>query len=55
MKAIVTAPVCALLAKPTRQSTVVDEALYGMVVELLESPAPGWYRVRTHYRYEGIV
>ena len=55
MKAIVTAPVCALLAKPTRQSTVVDEALYGMVVELLEETAPGWYRVRTHYRYEGIV
>ena len=55
MKAIVTAPVCPLLAKPTRQSTVVDEALYGMVVELLEETAPGWYRVRTHYRYEGIV
>ena len=55
MKAIVTAPICPLLAKPTRQSTVVDEALYGMVVELLEEPAPGWYRVRTHYRYEGIV
>ena len=55
MKAIVPAPICPLLAKPTRQSTVVDEALYGMVVELLEETAPGWYRVRTHYRYEGIV
>ena len=54
-KAIVTASVCPLLAKPTRQSTVEDEALFGMVVELLESPAPGWQRVRTHYRYEGIV
>ena len=55
MKAIVTASVCPLLAKPTFQSTVEDEVLYGMVVELLESPAPGWQRVRTHYRYEGIV
>lgn len=55
MKAIVTAPVCALLAAPTQESTLVDEVLYGMVVELLEQPAPGWYRVRTHYRYEGIV
>ena len=55
MKAIVTAPVCALLAAPTRQSTLVDEALYGMVVEILEEPSPGWYQVRTHYRYEGYV
>lgn len=55
MKAIVTATVCPLLAKPTPESTLEDEALFGMVVELLESPAPGWQRVRTHYRYEGIV
>lgn len=55
MKAIVTASVCPLLAKPTRQSTVEDEALFGMVVELLDSPAPGWHRLRTHYRYEGIA
>ena len=55
MKAIVTAPVCTLLAAPTRESTLVDEALYGMVVEILEEPSPGWYRVRTHYRYEGFV
>ena len=50
MKAIVISPVCALLAAPTRESTLVDEALYGMVVDILEEPAPGWYRVRTHYR-----
>lgn len=55
MKAIVTAPVCSLLSAPTRESTLVDEALYGMVVDILEEPAPGWYRIRTHYRYEGIV
>lgn len=55
MKAIVSSTVCPLLAKPTRVSTLVDEALYGMVVDILEEPAPGWYRVRTHYRYEGFV
>ena len=55
MKAIITTTVCPLLSAPTRESTLEDEALYGMVVELLEEVAPGWYRVRTHYRYEGIV
>ena len=55
MKAIVTSSICPLFSKPTRQSTLEDEALFGMVVELLDAPAPGWQRVRTHYRYEGIV
>ena len=55
MKAIINTAVCQLLAKPTRESSVEDEALYGMVVDILEECAPGWYKVRTHYRYEGIV
>lgn len=55
MKAIVNTPVCAMRKAPTWESTLEDEALYGMVVDILESPAPGWYRVRTHYRYEGIA
>lgn len=55
MKAIVTVSVCPLMAQPTAASTLVDEALYGMVVEILDEPAPGWYQVRTHYRYEGMV
>lgn len=55
MKAIVNTPVCAMLKAPTWESTLEDEALYGMVVDILEEPAPGWYRIRTHYRYEGIV
>ena len=55
MKAIVNTSVCAMLDAPTRESTVVDEALYGMVVDILEEPAPGWLLIRTHYRYEGIV
>lgn len=55
MKAIINTSVCTLQAAPTRESSVEDEALYGMVVDILEAPAPGWYRIRTHYRYEGIV
>ena len=55
MKAIVNVPVCTLHAVPTRESATEDEVLYGMVVDILEEPSPGWYRIRTHYRYEGIV
>lgn len=55
MKAIVNKAVCMLHTRPTRESALTDEVLYGMVVELLEEPAPGWYRVRTHYRYEGFA
>lgn len=55
MKAIVNVPVCTLHAQPSRQSTTEDEVLYGMVVDILEEVAPEWYRIRTHYRYEGIV
>ena len=55
MKAIVNVPVCPLYSKPTRQSTVMDEVLFGMVVEIEDEVMPGWLKVRTHYRYEGIV
>ena len=55
MKAIVNVPVCPLYQKPTRECSVVDEVLYGMVVEILDEVIPGWLHVRTHYRYEGIA
>lgn len=55
MKAIVNVPVCALMTEPTRSSTLSDEALYGMVVEIVKAAAPGWVLVRTHYRYEGYA
>lgn len=55
MKAIVNVSVCPLYASPSRDCTLEDEALYGMVVDILEAVAPGWYRIRTPYRYEGIV
>jgi len=55
MKAIVNVSVCKMYDAPTRETTVVDEVLYGMVVEILEEIEPGWLNIRTHYRYEGIV
>lgn len=55
MKAIINVPVCGLYAKPTHESTLEDEVLYGMVVEILEETIPGWCLVQTHYRYEGYI
>lgn len=55
MKAIVNTAVCGLYGQPSRQCTLEDEALLGMTVDILEEAAPGWVRIRTHYRYEGIV
>jgi len=55
MKAIINTPICSLYKTISRESSLEDEALYGMIVDILEEPAPGWYRVRTHYRYEGYV
>ncbi len=50
--AVVTADIAPLYQNPELLSELADEALYGMVVEVLE--ARGDYRrVRTHYRYEG--
>lgn len=55
MKAIVNVSVCKMYDAPTRETTVVDEVLYGMVVEILDEIEPGWLNICTHYRYEGIV
>lgn len=55
MKAVVNVPVCSLLSQPRRDSPLADEALFGMVLEVLDTPEPGWGRVRTPYRYEGYA
>ena len=55
MKAIVNQTVVPLFSSPSHQNTVEDEVLFGMVVEILDHPTAGWYRIRTHYRYEGLV
>lgn len=55
MKALVKTALCPLHAQPDAHSELADEVLYGMTVELLERMGPDWYRVRTHYRYEGFA
>ena len=55
MRALVHRPICPLMTRPTCQCERRDEALSGMVLELLEELRPGWYRVRTPYRYEGYA
>ena len=55
MKAIVNAPVCPLMSKPRWDCELADEALFGMVVEVLEQTNEDYWRVRTHYRYEGYA
>lgn len=55
MDAIINVPICGLYKEPTQESTLEDEVLYGMVVEILDEPVPGWCLVRTQYRYEGYV
>lgn len=55
MKAIINVPICGLYKMPTRESSLEDEVLYGMAVDILEETVPGWCLVRTHYQYEGYV
>lgn len=55
MKAVVNAPICPLMSQPRPDCELADEALYGMVVEVLEETTPDYWRVRTHYRYEGYA
>lgn len=55
MRAIVKSPVCPLTCQPRRDCERIDEALAGMVVEVLERTASDYCRVRTHYRYEGYA
>lgn len=55
MKAVVVSPICPLMLRPATQCERADEALYGMTVELLDQPCPGWHEVRTHYRYTGYA
>ncbi len=55
MKAIVNTPICPLMTQPRSDCELADEALFGMVLEVLEQTTPGYWKVRTHYRYEGYA
>ena len=55
MRAIVNSPICPLMSRPQPDCELADEALFGMVVEVLEQSTPHYWRIRTHYRYEGYA
>ena len=55
MRAVVCVPICPLHVRPQADAPLADEALCGWPLELLEQPCPGWFRVRTRYRYEGFA
>ena len=55
MKVLITVPSCPLLERPDFHAPLSDEVLYGAVCQLTGSPCPGWYRLRTPYRYEGYA
>lgn len=53
--ALIKTAVAPLYIKPEPLCELVDEALCGWLVELLEEPFQGWCRVKTHYGYTGYV
>lgn len=55
MRAVVNIPICPLMSQPRSDCELADEALFGMVVEVLEKTTPGYWKIRTPYRYEGYA
>ena len=55
MKVVVNAPICPLMTQPRSDCERADEALFGMVLEVPEQTTPGYWKVRTPYRYEGYA
>lgn len=54
-EALVKSNVAGLMCETKQLCTLEDEVIYGMKVQILEEVEKGWYRVRTHYRYEGLM
>ncbi|HPE15597.1 MAG TPA: SH3 domain-containing C40 family peptidase [Oscillospiraceae bacterium] len=54
-KALVVSTIAPLMTQPSERCERADEALCGMEVSVLGCAADGWWRVRTHYGYEGFV
>ncbi|MEG0321786.1 MAG: NlpC/P60 family protein, partial [Oscillospiraceae bacterium] len=55
MNGIIITTTAPLQLRPSRCCELADEALFGWTVQVLEAPCAGWYKVRTHYGYEGYV
>lgn len=54
MKAIIKSMIANLHAEPNFKSELIDEGLYGMVVEIIEQRENGWVYVNTPYHYKGF-
>lgn len=53
--ALVCEAVASLRKEPNHNSGLEDELLYGMKVRIQEETGDGWFKVRSHYRYEGYL
>lgn len=53
--ALIHSAIAPLMVAPTQRCELADEALHGMKVTLLQETPDGWFRMRTHYAYEGFV
>lgn len=53
--ALIQSPIAPMMKETTYYSSLEDEVLYGMKVELLDKVNEDWYVIRTHYRYEGYM
>lgn len=53
--ALVNIMIAPLMKKADFYSERVDELIYGMKIELLESLEMDWYLIKTHYDYTGYV
>ena len=52
MVAVVVSAICPLMSQPNDQCERADEALHGMVLEVLEY-SDGWAKVRWHHAGRG--
>jgi hypothetical protein len=53
--ALVNTTIASIKKEPKETSELIDEALYGMKVELIEEVTKEWYFIKTHYHYKGYV
>ncbi len=52
--AMIRSMIVPMMDAPPKEKEILDEALCGMTVEVLENSG-AWYHIRTHYHYEGWV
>lgn len=53
--AVVTSTIAPIMSKPSFYTERADEALCGMVLEILKERKDGWYYCQTSYRYKGYI